>query len=348
MRDSRADERRTGVAVGLALATALTWLCCWSYSGRAAESKKLTVRNAHSMIYDVERRAVILFGGADATHVCADTWEWSGEKRAWKFVTEEGPGPRTFAAFAYDERHREAILFGGNRVLFGTGNKSESFLADTWRFRDGQWTRVNVDGPEARAEAAITYDGLRGRVVLFGGYRKVAGETKRLGDTWEWDGARWRQAATEGPTARNGAAMTYDERRQRVVLFGGPGPSNETWEWDGRKWSQMQTGDVPGRYNPVMTYDAAHQKVLRFGGWTGKSRVGDTWTLGLKNWLEVSVEGPAPRNHSAIAYDRNRNRAVLFGGHDGENVFGDTWEWGGTRWTLAAARPSEKFVDDGH
>ena len=142
--------------------------------------------------------------------------------------------------------------------------------------------------------------------------------------------------------------MTYDENRHRVVLFGGPGPSNETWEWDGRTWTQLQAGNVPGRFNPVMTYDAAREYVLRFGGWTGKDRAGDTWKLGSKGWLLLNVAGPTARNHSAIAYDRLRQRAVLFGGHDGESVFGDTWEWDGAAWTLVASVPSEKFADNGH
>jgi Galactose oxidase, central domain len=311
-------------------------------------SPTLSVRNAHSMIYDGDQRSVILFGGADATHVCGDTWRWNSEERAWQFVTTDGPGPRTFAAFAYDERRHEGILFGGNRVLFGTGHETDSFLGDTWRFQNNRWTEIPVSGPGKRAEAAIAYERNRARIVLFGGYRRIAGATERLGDTWEWDGKRWKQVSTTGPPPRNSASMTYDEHRDRVVLFGGPGPSNETWEWDGRAWTQRQAGDVPGRFNPVMTYDAGSGQVLRFGGWTGSVRAGDTWALSLKGWSLLDVAGPPPRNHSAMVFDRLRQRAVLFGGHDGENVFGDTWEWDGTAWALVASVPSEKFVDNGH
>ena len=308
----------------------------------------LTVRNAHAMVYDVDRREVLVYGGADASRVCEDTWRWDAATRTWAFVTSAGPGPRTFPAFAYDERNHEAILFGGNRVLFGTGKEKDSFLADTWRFRDHRWSKINERGPGARAEAAIAYDRQRARIVLFGGYRRIGEETQRLRDTWEWDGNDWMKMADTGPSPRNSAAMTYAEERRRVLLFGGPGPSNETWEWDGRQWTELKAGDVPGRFNPAIVYDATRREVVRFGGWTGKERANDTSVLRSGRWVLLNAPGPPARNHSAMVYDRNRARVVLFGGHDGDNVFGDTWEWDGTTWTMVASAPSQRFVDNGH
>ncbi|HEY2466316.1 MAG TPA: hypothetical protein VGI45_00570 [Terracidiphilus sp.] len=318
------------------------------HSLQLASGSALSVRNAHAMIYDSHRRVVLLFGGADATSVRGDTWQWDSGKRVWQFVTAVGPSARTFPAFAYDERRHEGILFGGNRVLFGDGSEKDSFLGDTWRFRNNQWTSVAVNGPAERAEAAVAYDRKRRRIVLFGGYRRRAGATERFGDTWEWDGHGWKRVAVDGPSPRNSAAMAYDDRLHEVILFGGPGPSNETWAWDGRRWKQLDSGNVPGRFNPVMVYDLHLQTVLRYGGWTGQSRVADTWALTAKGWQRLSSEGPPARNHSAMVYDRERGQAILFGGHDGENVFGDTWQWNGSSWTLLASVPGERSVDNGH
>lgn len=39
---------------------------------------QIGVRNAHAMTYDSSRGRVVLFGGADASKVCGDTWEWDG------------------------------------------------------------------------------------------------------------------------------------------------------------------------------------------------------------------------------------------------------------------------------
>jgi hypothetical protein len=308
----------------------------------------LSVRNAHSMIYDSDRKAIYLFGGADATRVLGDTWSWDDEKRIWRFVTASGPSPRTFAAFAYDERHHEGILFGGNRVLFGDGSEADTFLADTWRFRRKKWIRVATKGPQERAEAAIAYDRKRRRIVLFGGYRRISGSTERFGDTWEWDGIQWIRVAADGPSPRNNAAMTYDDRLHEVILFGGPGPSSETWAWNGQIWKRLDSGEVPGRFNPVMVYDSHLHTDLRFGGWTGQARTGDTWTLSRMGWQQLTREGPPPRNHAAMVYDRMRRQAILFGGHDGERVFGDTWQWNGSRWNLLCSVPSEIFIDNGH
>jgi len=319
-----------------------------AYSLQSVSGHALSVRNAHAMIYDSDRKAVFLFGGADATRVRGDTWQWDSEKRVWRFVTAIGPSPRTFPAFAYDERHHEAILFGGNRVLFGNGSETNSFLGDTWRFRENRWTMIAVPGPEERAEPAVAYDRDRGRIVLFGGYRRVAAETKRFGDTWEWDGRAWERVATDGPSPRNSAAMAYDDHLHKIILFGGPGPSNETWAWDGHVWKQLQSGQVPGRFNPVMIYDAHLRTVVRFGGWTGQARVGDTWVLSSHGWEAIPGEGPPARNHAAMVYDRRRGQTILFGDHDGENVFGDTWAWDGFSWSMLTSIPSERFVANGH
>jgi len=314
----------------------------------ALDPSGLGVRNAHAMIFDERQKKVLLFGGADASTVRGDTWEWLPDARSWRLVTNDGPGPRTFPAFAYDAARGEAIVFGGNRVLFGKGDETDTFLGDTWRLRRGRWQRVDVAGPLPRAEAAIAYDRDRRRIVLFGGHRTLAGRRERFADTWEWDGQRWVEVATEGPSSRNGAAMAYDERRHRTVLFGGPGPSNETWEWDGRRWSQQPSGHVPGRFNPSMIYDTARRVIVRFGGWTGKTRVDDTWTRTDDRWMLATVQGPPARNHAAFAYDRVQERGVLFGGHDGDNVFGDTWEWTGDAWIRVAFTPPQRRIDNGH
>jgi hypothetical protein len=280
--------------------------------------------------------------------VRGDTWQWISEVREWHPVDVPGPSPRTFPAFAFDDERREGILFGGNRVLFGTGDETDTFLDDTWRFRNGRWAPLAVKGPSPRAEAAVAYDSRRHRIVLFGGYRREEGRNVRLGDTWEWDGTGWTNVASNGPSPRNGSAMAFDEHRGRVVLFGGPGPSTETWEWDGRGWTPLSTGVVPGRFNPVMAFDAARSLVLRFGGWTGTARSDDTWTLEGGRWRALDAPGPSPRNHASAAYDRRRKRIVLFGGHDGDNVFGDTWEWDGVSWRLMSTQDPQRRVDNRH
>lgn len=308
------------------------------------------VRNAHAMAYDAARGRVVLVGGADAERVRSDTWAWTGPSAGWTHVTSDGPGARTFPALTYDAARQTVVLFGGNRALFGDGRETDTFLADTWLLGDRTWRRADVAGPGPRAEAAIAYDAARRRVVLFGGYRRGPSGTERLGDTWEWDGARWEQVATTGPAPRNGSSMAWDERARRIVLAGGPPRlvPPETWSWDGAAWTVEAGPHPPPRFNAAMVYHSGLAALLRLGGWTGERRAADTWARLPSGWRDLGVSGPSPRNHTAMAHDVARDRTVLFGGHDGDHVFGDTWEFDGRAWTLAADRPKARRVDNGH
>jgi hypothetical protein len=306
------------------------------------------VRNAHAMIFDETAGQVVMFGGADETRVRGDTWGWDAVRRRWRLLVSEGPSPRTFASFAYDAAHGEGVLFGGNRVLFGTGTERDTLLGDTWIWRDSRWSRRDIAGPRARSEAAMAYDRQRHRVVLFGGYYHDGGQTVRLGDTWEWDGARWREAASGGPEPRSGASMAYDERRGRVVLFGGSGRPPGTWEWDGQTWAKISGADAPSVFNPVMAFDTRDGVLLRFGGWTGSVRTDETWLLLASGWRPLHTPGPAARNHAALVFDRRSACAFLFGGHDGERVFGDVWKWEDGVWTRVLDVTPRRRVDNGH
>jgi len=317
-------------------------------------SSELGVRNAHAMAYDGRREHVILFGGADASKVCNDTWEWNGT--SWNRISSMGPGPRTFPAMAYDSIRKRIVLFGGNRVLFGTQEEQNTFLNDTWEWDGDKWAHIEVSGPQPRAEAVMAFDIRRGRTVLFGGYHRMEGEIRRLGDTWEWDGASWVQRKVAGPGTRNGAAQVYDTAREKIVLFGGriqEGISGETWEWDGKQWVENRSVLTPGRFNCAMVYDSARQKTIRFGGRYAGKPVGDTWEYDGNAWKLLSPAGPAARNHTAMAYDSQRKKIILFGGHDFDgqdvaNVLGDTWEWNGDRWLQKEAGEAQRRIDNGH
>lgn len=307
---------------------------------------ELDVRNGHALSFHGGLARTVLFGGADECAVRGDTWAWDGH--GWERLSEEGPGGRTFPGMAYDARRDELVLFGGNAVLFGVEPDPATFLDDTWIFRDGSWRRPAASGPSARAEPAMAYDERRERLVLFGGYRlEENGESRRLGDTWEWDGSSWQEVSRSGPSPRNGASLAFSPRHEGVVLFGGNGPSSESWLWNGTVWTRLPLLEPPGRFNPALARDPLSGGLLRFGGWDGERRVGDTWRL-LDEWSRLALSGPSPRNHAPAAFDGRRGRVILFGGHDGELVFGDTWEWDGVEWKLARPGIHKRRVENGH
>jgi hypothetical protein len=341
-----------GVRASLCAGLALLGFSPMRHVARPADTSatSIGVRHAHAMTYDTHARRTILVAGADERAVRADSWTWDHHRRDWRQLSAGGPPGRTFPALAYDGARDETVLFGGNRVLFGSGTPdSAGFLDDTWVLRGSVWLRRDVTGPSARAEAATAYDSSRQRIVLFGGYAQTGSGRTRYGDTWEWDGMRWSLMATTGPAPRNGAALAYDDKSGVIVLSGGPPAlvGADAWEWDGRSW-RRRTDSPPARFNPSLVYHGRLQALLRFGGWTGTARTADTW-LGVDgHWQQLQVPGPPARNHAAMAYDAERGRAVLFGGHDGERVFGDTWEFGANRWIETRSAVPQRRIDNGH
>ena len=337
---------------GFTLPTVLAALAA-GWCGHAAvsgRSPSLGVRNAHAMTYDSVGARVVLFGGADAERVQGDTWMYRGARGTWEPVSDRGPGPRTFPAMTFDAARGEVVLYGGNRVLFGASADHDTFLDDTWLLTGKTWRRVETAGPGPRAEAAMAYDAKRRRAVLFGGYHRAGADTVRLGDTWEWDGQRWHRVASDGPAARNGASLAYDESLERIVLLGGPPRlvAPDVWSWDGLSWRLMSGPPPPGRFNAALIYHPGLKGLLRFGGWTGERRADDTWARLADRWRDLRLAGPSPRNHTAMAHDTARGRTVLFGGHDGEVVFGDTWEFAADAWTRVGDQPARRRADNGH
>jgi hypothetical protein len=291
----------------------------------------------------------VLFGGADASEVRGDTWEWDGNK--WTQVSVAGPGPRTFPAMTYDSLRRRVVLFGGNRVLFGRNLEENKFLDDTWEWDGQRWTQIEVPGPPPRAEAVMAFDRERGRSVLFGGHNSTEKGRNWLGDTWAWDGTRWIPISILGASPRNGAAAAYDSARRKIVLFGGRTTervSGETWERAGKQWIENPSAATQGRFNCVMAYDEARARMIRFGGRYGGQPLGDTWQYDGRRWKRLRVKGPDARNHTAMVYDQRRHKIILFGGHDGANVFGDTWEWDGAKWLKRDHSRTQKRIENGH
>jgi Dockerin type I domain len=113
-------------------------------------------------------------------------------------------------------------------VLFGGTDGCCKDFGDTWTWDGTVWTQVATTGPEARFGMGMAYDSARHRTVLFGGESLSGPEFVEFGDTWEWDGVRWTQVASTGPSAREANAMAYDKARGKAVIFGG-----DTWEWMG-------------------------------------------------------------------------------------------------------------------
>ncbi len=162
----------------------------WEYDGTAWTKVAVAgppARQAHAMVYDAQRRRVVLFGGmgvpaeGQPPPLFGDTWEFDGSN--WRRSDGPGPSPRSGSGITYDSRSGLVVLFGGA--------DSGGFKGDTWSWNGAQWRQHSGPGPDARAMGYLAYDKMRARVVLFGG--RTGYPDGDLADTWEWDGAAWRQ-----------------------------------------------------------------------------------------------------------------------------------------------------------
>jgi len=130
-----------------------------------------------------------------------------------------------------------------------------------------------------------------------------------------------------------GMAYSFDEERNRGVVFGGENPTitSNTYEWNGKGWTFIaDTGPSP-RVNTCMVYNSQLKKMLLFGGWCKPDDYyDDTWEWDGVQWQQISASGPSSRANCAIAYDKARNKVVLFGGSCYQSIYGDTWEYDGT------------------
>ena len=214
----------------------------WKWNGK--EWKQITApgpqaRAWHCMAYDSHRDRVVLFGGSEGfgKTAFADTWESDGSK--WTKLNVHGPEPRSDFAMVYDSIHRKIVLFGGQQVKSDDAGRKD--FGDTWTWDGTAWQKVDTQGPSARIQHHMVFDNVSGRVILYGGNNA---ENGILGDMWAWNGTKWTEIKMTGetPGKRFLHAMTFDAKRNRVILYGGGNGQiifGDTWEWDGNRWEKI-------------------------------------------------------------------------------------------------------------
>jgi len=281
----------------------------------------------------------VLFGGNGwGDGMLSDTWIWNGV--AWS-QDRAGPPPPARSNAVMAGLGAGLVLFGGEGV---SSSGTSDFLADTWTWTAGVWTKAAAAGPPARFLAAM--GSLGGKAVLFGG--ELGDDVTALSDTWTWDGSTWTQLQVSGPPARWGAVMA--PLGDKLVLFGGGITGNpgklfgDTWTFDGATWTQLTvTGPAP-RDEAVMA--PLGDKLVLFGG-DGSSPLSDTWTWDGTVWTQLSVTGPPARLAAVMA--PAGSKLVLFGGEGEDSTqniepLTDTWTWDGSVWAQASgAGPSQRF-----
>src|SRR2546422_9901499 len=317
-------------------------------------------RTELSMTHDARTHRSLLFGGISQPGFVLhnDTWILDpGTTAGWTNVATTGPSGRYGAAMAYDARADVTILFGGNSFRAGAHNDTWAYNATTNRWTDrGQ-------APSPRYGYAWADDARAHSVVLFGGSDQAG---TIFGDTWAYDPIAnlWTNLTRSGgPTGRTNAAMAYDSRADRFVLFGGDTGmftlTSETWIYDlaNTTWSMSPPSLVrpAARVRHAMVYDVSADRVILFGGFvTGIGDVSDTWAydFAFSTWTD-RMPNPTPSPNGlesmGLAYDPRAGRTVLYGGTDVFSVFqNETWtyDYGTNAWTnaLPAGSPGRRTI----
>lgn len=336
-----------------------TWVLSGSQWIRQTPATPPPGRQNYAIAFDEGRGKTVLFGGLlDTVHFLSDTWQWDGSN--WtQPIPAHVPVARHDAAMAYDRKLGQLVMFGGGiNGPIELGEPTDVAVDETWAWNGNDWIALSPAArPPARECAGMTYDPVRGRMVLFGGQSSVfQAPISLLSDTWEWDGSNWQQRTpTTSPPGGCGAQMAFDPRRGHVVRF----DRGDLWEWDGTEWSKtMPDRTPPARTHAAIAYDPGETTITMFGGEVlpgfGTVRMSDIWVWNGVQWRERSSgRTPAGRSDHAVAFDLDRRRFVMFGGAefdrtqthpDGLHRFDDTWEWDGSDWSerIPAHRPAAR------
>jgi hypothetical protein len=256
----------------------------WEFDGTTwvprFPSQSPSPRRRPAIAYDPVRHVTVLFGGSNVgdSVFFNDTWEYDGKNWVLRTVINP-PSPRNGSTMVYDRQRGKMVLFGGYKY----STTGYIFYDETWEYDGMRWVKLSpLNHPSARETAGMVYDLVDKKTILFGGGRDAG--TIVYGDTWEWDGVNWVRLTTTGsPSARWLFAITYDQFRNRIVLFGGLGANlyylSDTWEFDSsiNAWTQAVLTTKPSaRTGHGMGYDLIKNRAILFGGYF-YGYLNDTW-----------------------------------------------------------------------
>jgi hypothetical protein len=262
----------------------------------------------------------LLYGGRDETAATlGDTWELDGDRWQKLDGISAELTPRLSPSMVFD---------GLGIVMFGGYAQGDLISDQTWRYTESaKWQLLHpAVSPPGRIGAAIASDVQSHRTLVFGGAtgRLVNGDIvlTEIGDTWMFDGSKWREVVTRTkPAVRAGAAMTFDVARKRFVMFGGGTERlqialNDTWEFDGTDWIKQSPQHQPsGRSASAFVYDPLTKRNVLLAGIESYSSIAsDFWSWNGSDWQALSLPSIDARYFAAGSYDAVRSRILLFGG----------------------------------
>ena len=201
--------------------------------------------------------------------------------------------------------------------------------------------------PSPRIDTTLTFDPSSGQIYAFGGQDQLGASNSLY--AFATESRKWTKLSPIGtlPAPRFGQTTIFDNKRNRVILFGGQGQGffNDTWAYEisSNRWVQLAPGEGPSRrYGHSAIYDTNQDRMIISHGFTDAGRFDDTWSLDLatNSWRNISPASGRPLKrclHHAVL-DSKRQQMLLYGGCSsgfGPCPQGDLWSFDlkTERWT---------------
>src|SRR5262245_10762742 len=186
---------------------------------------------AGSMVYDGDDDVFVLFGGClctgDLGASSGDTWTYRLSSNTWTKVTPAvSPPARQGHQLVYDSANKRVILFGGFDATSGT------YFNDLWIYSvtANTWSMVlPAVSPPGRRMAAMVYDPVQQRTVLFGGQAPEA-----LADVWVLQ-LKQSAAGSSAPalTSLSPSTVTAGSPSFTLTVTGANFASTSVVQWNG-------------------------------------------------------------------------------------------------------------------
>jgi hypothetical protein len=279
------------------------------------ESTAPPPRKHHTMVYDSDRKQLLLWGGEFGSTLWSADTVWSFDPAGLHWTSHHTTGTSPAARHGHD-----AVYLGGqNQMLIAFGSltsvddvnaQASNTVNDVWALNDTSfaWSAVSVSGtapcPRWHMGAAlIGSTGTTSNTYFFGGRSKVCDVhgciVEAVNDTWKLNqaGSSWSWVIEDNSTNCQGFAVgdnIPDRRYKHTLSFV---PNNNS-----------PPGDLFS-YGGIYAPDDASNNVFRT---SLNSSYDVTWTSGA--FSIVTGDNCLARAEHTTTYDPVGNRLVTFGG----------------------------------
>jgi hypothetical protein len=233
--------------------------------------------------------------------------------------------------------NEDFIIFESNRP--GGLGSNDLFICFN---QAGIWTEPINMGTKINTESSERFAGLSpdGKYLFWGSSRNNDNNIYWI-EASVIDELRPGYVSKNIPAKRAHHELIYDEKNNRVMLFGGSSPLeggktipffNDVWSYKDKTWKKIgHIGDE--RSGMKMAYHTRQQKIYSFGGYYNNHSLDDLRVFEKGQWKTINKLPEMKAAEPGFVYDSKRDRFVLFGGTAGPDLFNNsTYEWDGQTW----------------